>query len=95
MKIFDLKDENSKSTELFKIENFSTVKDVIKILNKHFGFSGKSDDSLYTDDKGTNYNYVYVASDGSTRFVKSLEEFSNEYKTLEGWRVVLGKETEI
>ena len=92
MKIFDLKDENSKSTELFKIENFSTVKDVIKILNKHFNLN---DNSLYTDDKGTNYNYVYVASDGSTRFVESLEEFSNEYKTLEGWRVVLGKETEI
>ena len=95
MKIFDLKDENGKSTELFKIENFSSVEDAINMLNKYYNVGEDEADSLYTKDKGTGYNYVYVANDGSTRFVKSLEEFSGKYKTLEGWRVEPGNEKEI
>jgi hypothetical protein len=95
MKIFDLKDENGKSTELFKIENFSSVEDAINMLNKYYNVGEDEVDSFYTNETGTGYNYVYIASDGSTRFVKSLEEFSGKYKTLEGWGVAPGKEKEI
>jgi hypothetical protein len=92
MRIFDLKDKNGKPTELFKIEDFTTTEDAIKVLNKHFGLSGEDDDTIYTDETGTDYNYVYVANDGSARFVKSLDEFSDGYQTEEEWRVVSSEE---
>lgn len=85
MKLFDLKDKNNKTTELFRIENFTSVEEVINKLNQHLGV--KDGDTLYTDDSGTGYNYVYVASDGSCSFVKSLDEFSDGYKTEEDWGV--------
>jgi hypothetical protein len=92
MKMFDLKDKNGRSTELFKIEDFTTTEDAIKVLNKHFGLSGEDDDTIYTDETGTDYNYVYVANDGSARFVKSLDEFSDGYQTEEEWRVASEEE---
>jgi hypothetical protein len=92
MKMFDLKDKNGRSTELFKIEDFTTTEDAIKVLNKHFGLSGEDDDTIYTDETGTDYNYVYVANDGSARFVKSLDEFSEGYNTEEEWRVASEEE---
>jgi hypothetical protein len=92
MRIFDLKDKNGKPTELFKIEDFTTTEDAIKVLNKHFGLSGEDDDTIYTDETGTDYNYVYVANDGSARFVKSLDEFSEGYNTEEEWRVASSEE---
>ena len=36
MKLFELKDKNNQTTDLFKIKNFNNVKDVIDKLNKHF-----------------------------------------------------------
>jgi hypothetical protein len=92
MKMFDLKDKNGKPTELFKIEDFTTTEDAITVLNKHFGLSGEDDDTIYTDETGTDYNYVYVANDGSARFVKSLDEFSEGYNTEEEWRVASEEE---
>ena len=34
MKLFELKDKNNKSTDLFKIEDFTTKEEVIDILNR-------------------------------------------------------------
>ena len=92
MKIFDLKDKNGKPTELFKIENFSSVEDAIDMLNKYYGMGEDEVDSFYTDETGTGYNYAYVANDGHTRFVKSLDEFSDGYQTEEEWGVASSKE---
>jgi len=82
MKIFDLKDQNDASTELFKIENFTTVEEAIAALESYLGGKG-----LYTKATGAGYNYAYVASDGSVTFVKSLGEFSDGYQTEEEWGV--------
>ena len=92
MKIFDLKDKNGKPTELFKIEDFTSVEDAIDMLNKHYGIGEDEVDSFYTDETGTDYNYAYVASDGYTRFVKSLDEFSDGYQTEEEWGVASSEE---
>jgi len=92
MKMFDLKDKNGKPTELFKIENFSSVEDAIDMLNKYYGMGENEVDSFYTDETGTDYNYAYVASDGYTRFVKSLDEFSDGYQTEEEWGVASEEE---
>ena len=88
MRLFDLKDEDNESTELFRIENFTNVEDVINRLNQHLGIEVEDEsDSLYTDDSGTGYKYVHVASDGDCHFVKSLDEFSDGYQTEEEWGV--------
>jgi hypothetical protein len=92
MRIFDLKDKNGKPTELFKIENFSSVEDAIDMLNKYYGMGENEVDSFYTDEIGTDYNYAYVANDGYTRFVKSLDEFSDGYQTEEEWGVASSEE---
>jgi hypothetical protein len=82
MKLFDLKDENNESTELYRIENFTNVEDAINKLNQHLNTDG-----LYTVNSGTDYNYVYVAGDGNCHFVKSLDEFDEGFKTEEEWGV--------
>ena len=88
MTIKELKDKNNRSTELFKIEDFTTVKEVFDRLHKHFDMTVIDEsDSLYTDEAEGNFNYVYVASDGFCRFVESLTEFSEGYQTEEGWQV--------
>ena len=84
MKVFELKDKNNQTTELFKIENFTNVKDVIEKLNKHFKLIN---DSFYTEDTKGRFNYVYVMSDGYCRFVEDLEEFSEGFQSLEDWKV--------
>ncbi len=86
MKIFDLKDQNNNSTELFKIENFTTIEEVIAALETYLKVEG-----LYTEDTGTGYNYVYVAGDGDVTFVKSLDQFSDGYQTEEEWGVTSSK----
>ena len=86
MKIFDLKDQNDNPTELFKIENFTTVEEAIAALEAYLGEEG-----LYTKATGIGYNYAYVASDGSVTFVKSLGEFSDGYQTEEEWGVASSK----
>jgi hypothetical protein len=92
MRIFDLKDKNGKPTELFRIENFSSVEDAIDMLNKYYDMGENEVDSFYTDETGTDYNYAYVANDGYTRFVKSLDEFSDGYQTEEEWGVASEEE---
>jgi len=88
MTIKELKDKNNNSTELFKIEDFTTVKEVFDRLHKHFDMAVNNEsDSLYTDKTEGQYNYVYVANDGFCRFVESLTEFSDDYQTEEAWQV--------
>ena len=88
MKLFELKDKNNKSTDLFKIEDFTTINEVFDRLHKHFNMTViDEEDSLYTDEKEGLFNYVYVADDGFCRFVESLTEFSENYQTEEDWRV--------
>jgi hypothetical protein len=88
MKLFELKDKNNKSTELFKIEDFTSVNEVFDRLHKHFDMTVIDEsDSLYTDETEGSFNYVYVASDGNCRFVESLTEFSENYQTEEDWQV--------
>jgi hypothetical protein len=86
MKIFDLKDQNDNPTELFKIENFTTVEEAIAALEAYLDEEG-----LYTKSTGVGYNYAYVASDGNVAFVKSLGEFSDGYQTEEEWGVASSK----
>jgi hypothetical protein len=88
MKLFELKDKNNNSVELFKIEDFTTVKGVFDRLHKHFNITVIDEsDSLYTDEAEGQFNYVYVAGDGFCRFVESLTEFSEGYQTEEAWQV--------
>ena len=88
MTIKELKDKNNNSTELFKIEGFTTVTEVFDRLHKHFDMTVIDEsDSLYTDETEGRFNYIYVASDGYCRFVESLTEFSEDYQTEEAWQV--------
>ena len=88
MKLFELKDKNNKSTELFKIEDFTSVNEVFDLLHKRFNITVINEsDSLYTDKTEGLFNYVYVADDGFCRFVELLTEFSENYQTEEDWRV--------
>ena len=88
MELFELKDKNNNSVELFKIEDFTTVKEVFDRLHKHFNMTVIDEsDSLYTDETEGSFNYIYVASDGYCRFVESLTEFSEDYQTEEAWQV--------
>jgi hypothetical protein len=89
MKLFDLRDNRYNLTELFRIENFTTVEEVIEKLNMWFEIEIEDEcDSFYTSDvNGKDYKYVYVANDGSCRFVESLTEFSKGFQSEENWRV--------
>ena len=88
MTIKEFKDKNNNSTELFKIEGFTTVNEVFDRLHKHFDMTVNNEsDSLYTDETEGRFNYVYVSSDGYCRFVEFLTEFSEDYQTEEAWQV--------
>ena len=88
MTIKELKDKNNNSTELFKIEGFTTVTEVFDRLHKHFNMTVIDEsDSLYTDETEGQFNYIYVSNDGYCRFVESLTEFSEDYQTEEAWQV--------
>jgi hypothetical protein len=89
MTIKELKDKNNNSTELFKIEGFTTISEVFDRLHKHFNMTVNNEsDSLYTDDEiEGQFNYVYVAGDGFCWFVENLTEFSEDYQTEEAWQV--------
>lgn len=88
MKLFKLRDKNNKTTDLFRIEDFTTVEEVIDRLNKYFDIVVENEcDSLYTDDKEGNFNYVYVSNDGFLRFVESLTEFCEGFQSEEEWKV--------
>jgi hypothetical protein len=82
MKVFELKDKNNKSTNLFKIENYTSKEEVMNKLNSIFSLN-----SACTNKNEGLFNYVYVADDGFCRFVESLTEFSEDYQTEEAWQV--------
>ena len=89
MKVFELKDKNNKTTDLFRIENFTNVKDVVSILDKFYLIE---DNGIYPlceceFRKNLKANYVYVMSDGYCKFVENLEEFSEGFQSLEDWKV--------
>ena len=85
MKLFDLRDNYNNLTELFRIEEFSTVEEVIEKLNNWFSLDS---DSFYTSNtNGKDYKYVYVAGDGDCHFVESLNEFSEGFQSEQDWKV--------
>ena len=84
MKLFELKDKNNQTTELFKIKKFNSVKDVIGKLNKHFNLIN---DSFYTENNKGSFNYVYVSSDGYCSFVENLTEFDEGFQNESDWKV--------
>ena len=89
MKVFELKDKNNKTTDLFKIENFTDVKEVIDVLNKFYKLEGEGVYPLCECEFRTNVqlNYVYVSSDGFCKFVENLTEFSEGFQSEEDWKV--------
>jgi hypothetical protein len=89
MKIFELKDVNNKTTDLFKIENFTNVKEVIDVLNKFYLLEDEGVYPLCDCEFRTNtqLNYVYVSSDGFCKFVESLTEFSEGFQSESDWKV--------
>jgi hypothetical protein len=88
MKLFELKDKNNQTTDLFKIENFNNVEDVIDKLNKYYNLVIEDEsDSFYTEDKDGSFNYVYVANDGFCNFVENLTEFSEGFQNESDWKV--------
>lgn len=89
MRVFELKDKNNKTTDLFKIENFTTVKDVIDKLNKFYLLEDEGVYPLCESEFRTKLkaNYVYVSSDGYCSFVESLKEFSEGFQSEKEWKV--------
>ena len=89
MKVFELKDVNNKTTDLFRIENFTNVKEVIDVLNKFYLLEDEGVYPLCECEFRTNVqlNYVYVSSDGFCRFVESLTEFNEGFQSEEDWKV--------
>jgi DNA-binding transcriptional regulator WhiA len=76
LKLEILLDKKARFTELIRIENFTTTKHCLEIINKFFEMG--SDDSYYTKSKNNkNYKYVYLSGDGEAYFVERLSEFSN------------------
>lgn len=89
MKLFDLRDKNYNLTELFRIEEFSTIEEVINKLNNWLKIKVTVESySLYTSDvNGKNYKYVYVSGDGHCHFVESLIEFIEGFISEQDWGV--------
>lgn len=89
MRVFELKDKNNKTTDLFKIENFTTVEDVINKLNKFYLLEDEGVYPLCESEFRTKLkaNYVYVMSDGCCSFVESLKEFDEGFQSEEDWKV--------
>lgn len=89
MKVFELKDKNNKTTDLFKIENFTDVKEVIDVLNKFYLLEDEGVYPLCECEFRTNVqlNYVYVSSDGFCKFVENLTEFNEGFQSEEDWKV--------
>jgi hypothetical protein len=89
MKVFELKDKNNKTTDLFRIENFTDVKEVIDVLNKFYKLEDEGVYPLCECEFRTNVqlNYVYVSSDGFCRFVENLTEFNEGFQSEEDWKV--------
>ena len=89
MKLFELKDKNNQTTDLFKIKNFTNVEDVINKLNKFYILEDEGVYPLCESEFRTKLkaNYVYVSSDGFCRFVENLTEFSEGFQNESNWKV--------
>ena len=89
MKVFELKNKNNQTTDLFKIENFTNVKEVINILDKFYLLEEEGVYPLCESEFRTKLkaNYVYVMSDGCCKFVENLTEFSEGFQSEEDWKV--------
>jgi hypothetical protein len=87
MRIFDLKNKQGGSTELFKIINFSNVNELLYRLDQYLGVEG-----LEAEENGTGYNYAQVSDDGQVYLVKSLSEFAEGYQTEKEWGVASKEE---
>jgi len=89
MKVFELKNKNNQTTDLFKIENFTNVKEVINILDKFYLLEDEGVYPLCESEFRTKLkaNYVYVMSDGFCKFVESLTEFNEGFQSEEDWKV--------
>jgi hypothetical protein len=89
MKLFELKNKNNQTTDLFKIENFTNVKEVINILDKFYLLEDEGVYPLCESEFRTKLkaNYVYVMSDGCCKFVENLTEFSEGFQSESDWKV--------
>lgn len=89
MKVFEGKTKKGRYfTELVKIEDFTTIKECLKVINEHFLDEEDDDCPFYTDEEdGKNYTYCYVSDSGKVYFVESLNEFFDDRKTEEDWDV--------
>jgi hypothetical protein len=89
MKLFELKDKNNQTTDLFKIENFTNVKEVINILDKFYLLEDEGVYPLCESEFRTKLkaNYVYVMSDGCCKFVENLTEFNEGFQSESDWKV--------
>lgn len=90
MKVFEGMTKKGKYfTELVKIEDFTTIKDCLKVINEYILDEEDIEDCpFYTDDEdGKDYKYAYVSGDGRVYFVESLNEFSESRNTEKKWDV--------
>jgi|APFre7841882793_1041355.scaffolds.fasta_scaffold82794_2 hypothetical protein len=89
MKLFELKDKNNQTTDLFKIENFTNVTEVIDVLNKFYILEDEGVYPLCESEFRTKLkaNYVYVMSDGCCSFVETLTEFDEGFQNESDWKV--------
>jgi hypothetical protein len=89
MKLFELKDKNNQTTDLFKIENFTNVKDVVNVLDKFYLLEDEGVYPLCESEFRTKLkaNYVYVSSDGCCSFVETLTEFDEGFQNESDWKV--------
>ena len=89
MKLFELKDKNNQTTDLFKIVNFTNVKDVVNVLDKFYLLEDEGVYPLCESEFRTKLkaNYVYVSSDGCCSFVENLTEFSEGFQNESDWKV--------
>jgi hypothetical protein len=89
MKVFELKDNKNQTTDLFKIEEFTNVEEVIDKLNEFYLLEDEGVYPLCEGEFRKNFkaNYVYVSSDGFCRFVEDLKEFKEGFQSEEEWKV--------
>lgn len=86
MKLEMLLDKKARFTELVRIKNFTNVKNCLKQINTFFEF--EKSEGYYSDNKENhNYKYVYLSGDGQAYFVEELNEFDEDFRTEQDWRV--------
>ncbi len=92
MKLFEGITEKNYFSELIRIEDFSTVEEVLDKINRHY--LDEDDDCLFeTNDVDKEfYTYCYLSGDGQVYFVESLDEFSRDRRSEEEWGVDIWRE---